>query len=162
MWWIALGSWMGCSGGSNDTPWKPAELNIDNTRGIHLAESVPFAELSVPDDSRDGLPVSEHVRLEGNWTRQGEAPRGGTLWARPNPFRPRGMFFMRAQKGMKLLRENRYLVPYRIKPGGGGLSWNHDEKTMVVHTPDAEPPPTLLFDYAKAKDRERRLHYSLA
>lgn len=138
-------------------PERPAQ--IDTTPSLHLAEQVPFTSLTIPQDSRDGLPLSDVVQIEGPWEPRGQNHRGGWLWAVPNPFRPRGMFFNRPQEGMMLVQKGMRRVPYRMLGGGGGVSWRHDENELLFNTRLEEQPPPTEFHYPKAVKRERRLHY---
>lgn len=146
-----------CTG---DPPPLPPERapEIDATPGIDLVHA-PFHALSIPPSSLDELP--ESVELAG-WKQLGPGARGGYLWEVPTPFRPRGMFFFKPQPGLEVRRMNGTRVPFRLKGGGGGLSWKHDEKVLTVHTREAEPPPPLELLYPRAREREGRLHFATA
>lgn len=159
MWWIAI---LGCTGSTPPPPpERPAE--VDPTPAIHLTEQLEFAELSVPDDSRDGAPLPTAVPLTG-WEKSGSTTRGGFEWKVPTPFRPRGMFFHQPKRGMLIQRGGpAQRLPYRARPGGGGMSWRHDSEHIFVYTrEDAPPDEALSFVYPRALEREARLHFRTA
>lgn len=127
-----------------------------------FTEDVPFAELSIPADSRNGQLQLAGAAIRGLKRVAGDDKVGYTFET-ANPTKPRGLFFFGAPKGMKIVHNGVGQVPYRARDRRAtALSWAQDRDTLKIRSPDPEVPTNLVLSYPKAVERERALHYALA
>jgi arylsulfatase A-like enzyme len=125
-----------------------------------VLSALPFAELVVPADSRDGREPPSDIPLRGTWRYTGETRQGMHKWATDIPIRPRGLFFHRPQPGMELRKSGKALRYDRFGKSKAPM-WIHDRREIVVYTPEKgrEPVPgTFVLSYPKATERERALN----
>ena len=143
---------------------RPAPVPDDQARSVALLE-LPFAELSVPPDSRpEGRPPPDHIPL-GPWV-----PVSGThrlqRWQTRLPVRPRTMFFMAPPPtGMELLDAQGKPVTSFYDAKMDEVRWSFDEHSLTItaplgHTP--VPQTSWFLSWAKAKAREDMLNFSLS
>lgn len=144
---------VGCGTGA------PRAVPADEAADVVL-EGLPFAELAVPPDSRDGREPPGDISLRDTWRYLGESRQGMHKWATSIPIRPRGLFFHRPQPGMELRKGGKALRYDRFGKSKAPM-WIHDRREIVVYTPEKgrEPPPgTYVLSYPKATERERALN----
>jgi len=150
--------WLGLPRG----PQLPEPVAQPQGEAIALATDIPFAMLEIPEDSRNGIAPPTQIPLDGSWRSAGGSAKGMNRYTRPVPFRPRGMFFGRAQPGIELAQADG--TPVRYQRGGRGArpTWWHDTTTLTVLVPDSGEPPPLVFSYPRATSRERALNWATA
>ncbi|MEZ4318198.1 MAG: sulfatase [Myxococcota bacterium] len=129
---------------------------------LALGVNVPFERLEIPDDSRGGQPPPETLPLDGPWTNAGRTQRGLVRYTMPVPFRPRGLFFHRAQPGMHVTMADGTELPYKKANQSPTPLWWHDTEQLAVIVPESVDPKTLRFGYRRALERERALNWSMA
>lgn len=145
---------LGCGSGG-----PPPAVDRGAASDVVLA-SLPFAELELPADSREGREPPVDIPLRGAWRYIGESRQGMHKWATEIPIRPRGLFFHRPQPGMELMKSGKALRYDRFGKSKSPM-WVHDRREIVVYTAEKgrEPPPgTYVLSYAKATERERALN----
>ncbi len=147
--------WSGCGAPGP----HPAGVPQEQARDLVLT-SLPFAELTVPTDSRGGTEPPAEIPLRSTWRYTGESRQGMHKWATDIPIRPRGLFFHRPQPGMELRKGGKALRYDRFGKSKSPI-WIHDRREIVVYTPEKgkEPAPaTFVLSYPKATERERSLN----
>lgn len=165
---LVLSGLTGCSGGGpaptkGEIPTPHAlPAPVDDGESHLLARDVPFAELSVPADVREGAPLGTGAALRDLELVGGDANKGFTFRA-PNPVKPRGLFFFRAQPGMRLSHGEIRQLPFRPRQRRTThLSWSMDRDFVTVYDRSQNVPENLVLHYPKAVERERAMHYALA
>lgn len=137
-----------------------------NAARVALSE-LPFAELSIPPNSRPGgaapadeIPLNGPFRPEEAGTRRG----GKFRYVTALPFRPRGMFFVKPQGGATLHTAGGAFVPYDKSAQAADVTWAHDRKELRIFSPSADPPTPGQFvvTNAKAAERERALNLAFS
>jgi hypothetical protein len=129
---------------------------------LALSVNVPFAELSVPADSRpDGRPPQADVPVLGPWQRVEGSEGDEDLYRAPLPVRPRILFFLRPIGAMQVLDARGREIPHdsetdsppswRIEPG-------HLYLRLGRTTPEPEPGD-IRVHYPPAAGREARLNH---
>jgi arylsulfatase A-like enzyme len=149
--WLGL---VGCTGAD-----RPAPVASELAADLVLAE-LPFAELTVPTDSRDGVVPPVDIPLREAWRYVGESRQGMHKWATHLPIRPRGLFFHRPQPGMELRKGGKALRYDRFGKSKAPM-WVHDRREIVVYAPEkgqAPAPGTFVLTYPKATEREKALN----
>jgi hypothetical protein len=133
---------------------------------LALGVDVPFATLQIPDDSRNGVAPPAAVTLTGPWTAHGENPRGMKIHKTALPFRPRGMFFFRAQPGMAVRAADGTELKYQKGGRNAKPVWWHDTEALTMLMPGDRAPDevfrSLTFEYPRATERERTLNWAFA
>ncbi|MCB9693718.1 MAG: sulfatase [Alphaproteobacteria bacterium] len=171
---LLLGT-LGCTGGtetpseSASTPERatipsphplPAPVDGD-PRGIALA-TLPFAELSIPPDSRGGAPIGAGTPLRGLKPAGGDEKTGFTFTA-PNPIKPRTLFFFKPLPGLRLQQGGVGEVPYQWNPRRTThLNWKMTRDEVTVRSKSPEVPTDLTLLYPRSVERERGMHFATA
>ncbi|MEQ1500869.1 MAG: sulfatase [Myxococcota bacterium] len=161
---LACTSNPGSTPGSTDGTSGPAmgvgAADVD-AKAIPLA-SIPFAELTVPPDNRPGdaePPVK--IPLDGTWRYIGSTRKDMHKYATEIPIRPRGLFFHRAQPGIRLTTADGTEIRYDRTGKSDTFMWAHDRKELIVYYPDRTGPPSpgqFVLEYPKATEREAQLN----
>lgn len=125
---------------------------------VLLDEALPFAELEVPADSRDGRRPPESIAIAGPW----ELVSGTEhlkKYRTALPIRPRAMFFSKPPAGMKVV-SSRGDVPI----GGArttGFTFDATTLTATVGLGD-EAPADWTVHYPLAQAREAALNFAFS
>jgi hypothetical protein len=126
---------------------------------VALDASLPFAELALPADSREGQPVPDAIPLS-DW-RLSRNAGGRTTWEARLPIRLRSFFFSTPPPGFALVDANGAEIVHRSDAEPGATSYVFDAATIRVTGPtSAAPPAGLALRYPLASDRERRMNRS--
>jgi arylsulfatase A-like enzyme len=123
-----------------------------------LSVDVPFAELDLPPDSRDGAVPPTDIPVRGPW-KLVSATGGHKTYEAPSPIRPRSLFFFRPPSGMVLLDRSGRPLPY------GNGSWRFTAQTLTVVRPESETAPSegdYLLQYPYATEREGSLNLAFS
>lgn len=138
---------------------KAPTVSSDRAEAVPL-QTLPFAELQLPGDNRDGQEPSEQVPLEGPWHYAGRTAGGLYAWSTPVPIRPRSLYFFNPQPGMALTGPEGPLR-YEVAGRGPRASWSYDSDRITIHLPEpGRPAPgAFRFSYPRAADRERSLNF---
>lgn len=150
-----LALWLACGG-----PPRPEAVDVAG-RSWALSVDVPFAELDVPPDSRDGRAPSPKVPVLGAWKAAEDDDKGAT-YETALPVRPRSLFFFKPPEGMKLYDKAGKTVPFRR---GAKQAWTFDAATLSVTRPPGSPPPEpgeLVLEYPFATAREAAMNRKFA
>jgi arylsulfatase A-like enzyme len=119
-------------------------------------EDLAFSKLEIPPSSRPTAePPPQSIPLEGPWHEDARGERRG--YTMPIPIRPRGLFFYRAEAGIRLLGPKGGVIPYESEGPPGKLAWTHDREQLTVWgTGSADPPAagaySLIYDPATARE----------
>ncbi len=144
----------------------PTPVSNPEGEALALGVDVPFSTLEIPDDSRDGVEPPDTVALSGPWTAYGDNPKGMKIHKMPVPFRPRGMFFFRAQPGMEVKAADGTALKYQKGGRNARPTWWHDTESLTLLMPGERPPDevfrSLSFAYPRATERERTLNWTWA
>ncbi len=118
-------------------------------------------ELELPDTARpNGAKPPDAVAITGPFRYAGTTRRGLHQWLTPFPARPRGLFFHKAEPGMRLTLGGKDLPYSRFGPAKP-MAWVHDRYEMTVYTADRTEPPSdgsLVLSWPSATQRERALN----
>ncbi len=150
---------IGCAG---DAP-RPTPILRAEATSVILTQ-LAFKELEVPDQSRAERPP-EWIPIAGPWKYVGTTRKGMHRWETAVPFRPRGLFFQRAQPGMAL-RKARTTEHIRYDRFGESNDpmWSHDRTSLTVYLPEKGTGPTdgaFEITYPKANGRENSLNRAM-
>lgn len=133
---------------------KPTVRN-EAAQTIALASDLPFAELTLPDDSRPhGARAPDRIPLT-RWRAR------GNVWVAPLPVRMRTFYFSKPLAGMRLSRADGTEIPHSYLTSDAPVTWEYDETTIQVRGLTEAPTDTsLTFEYPSATARERGLNYA--
>ncbi|MEO0602152.1 MAG: sulfatase, partial [Myxococcota bacterium] len=128
-----------------------------------MLERQPFAELSIPQQSRPGgAEPPTAIPLSGRWRYEGSTRGGMYQYSQPIPIRPRGLFFFKPQPGMALTDGKGKALGYDRFGKHETPHWSIDREKLYVYMPARTPPPDgLAFAYPRAIDREKELNFVL-
>ncbi|MEZ4239251.1 MAG: sulfatase [Myxococcota bacterium] len=151
----------GCSAVGCRSEGRPQPVSADRAEAIAL-RTLPFAELTVPADSRPGhAEPPPEVPLEGPWRYVGATRKGMHKYATDIPIRPRGLFFNKPQAGMSLRTADGEEVRYDRFGHSNTAMWAHDRHDLIVYLPERTGPPdpgAYVLRYPRAVQRERALN----
>ncbi|MCB9677551.1 MAG: sulfatase [Alphaproteobacteria bacterium] len=154
--------WFGSSRSTGGSRYElPPPVDEPKGETLMLGLDVPFASLEIPDESRDGVEPPAQIPLSG-WKKAGRNGRGMHRFEIPVPFRPRGMFFTRAQPGMEVLDNAGRALLYQKGGQSNQPFWWHDTETLSLLLPADGEPPRLKLAYPRATQRERKLNWKTA
>ncbi|MFT4621695.1 MAG: arylsulfatase A-like enzyme [Myxococcota bacterium] len=132
---------------------------VEEGASLNLALARPV-ELELPSDSREGQRPPIAIPVSGPFQFIGTTKKGMRKFEAQLPLRPRGLFFHRAEPGMRLERAG-HVVKYTRFGAHDGPTWTHDRDTLTIHLPLGAEPPTngeYVLSYRRATDRELALN----
>lgn len=132
-----------------DKAGKPYALSLD----------VPFAELELPPDNRDGTVAPDRVPVTGPWTLLSGTDDSRTYKA-ALPVRPRALFFFKPPEGLQVFGPTGEAWPFGAKRPG---SWKFNATSLTVVVPLDEGAPTgLTVAYPFSTQREQALNFAFS
>jgi arylsulfatase A-like enzyme len=147
--------------GCSSSDGRPGAVPDERAGAISL-QALPFAELTIPPDSRPAhAEPPAAIPLEGAWRYVGATRKGMHKYATDIPIRPRGLFFHRAQPGMVLRTADGEEVRYDRFGHAKRPMWTHDRHELIVYLPErgaAPEPGAFVLSYPLATTRERALN----
>jgi len=141
---------------------RPSPVKASEGRSIRLRQ-LPFAELSIPDQSRpdDAAPPAK-IPVDGPWRYVGSTRAGMYKYKTPVPIRPRGLFFHQPQPGLVLTDPDGTAVDYDRYGTHERPRFSIDRENVYVYMPDRTPPEGVWhLSYPRALDREKALNFVL-
>jgi arylsulfatase A-like enzyme len=142
---------LSCGGG------RPPPIPAAEAHTYALAVDVPFAELAVPADSRDGRAPAADVPVLTDWELL-QATQGAKTYDTRLPVRPRALFFFRPPEGMAVLDASGAEIPFG---GPKRHAWSFDGTTLTLSVGADAPAPAagdVVVRYPFATERERALN----
>jgi arylsulfatase A-like enzyme len=140
---------------------RPSPVGADRAAAVVLSEQ-ELVELEIPDQVRPaGAAPPDKIVLEGPWRYAGTTRKGMHKHVMAIPIRPRGLFFHRAQPGIRLTTTDGQEVRYDRFGKANKAMWAHDRTELTIYTPTADPPQPgqFVLEYRKATERERWLNW---
>lgn len=146
--WFALLLIAGCGDGRP----KPVPA-VDAGPTLALSVDLPFAELSIPADSRGGLAPPADVTVQSEW-KLTRGTSGSRTYVTDLPVRPRAMFFSNPPSGMALFDPEGKRITYGKGQQG---AWKFDAEALQLTLPKGADKPTpgqykLRYPFATARE----------
>jgi arylsulfatase A-like enzyme len=155
------GAWTLCSQLSCRGDGRPAPVEAERARAVVLSEQ-ELVELEIPGQVRPGgAEPPDKIPLEGPFRYAGTTRKGMHKYVMPIPIRPRGLFFHKAQPGIRLTEGDGGEVRYDRFGKSDKPMWAHDRSELTVYMPEQVPPEPgqFVLEYPKATARERDLNW---